>query len=339
MKPQRRHQAVRHGNAAGAVLHEPECAVCVVVPLITRERRPEPVLDFAPDIHESGAFRRHHPLVRAADVRIAAERFHVHLDLAHRLCTVDDCERSAARRECAQLARRQQRAEPAGDVAEHHDFRAWRHRRLEQAHDRLRPARERRLQRQFVDDDAAALREQSPGRDAAAVLLVGADDLVTRRQVEAVGEEVDAHRGVLRERDVGGRRIDEPAQRAPDLEHLLVARERFTVGPFVRPGREVGLQAANAFGQGVHDFARRGAQRAGVAIGDACGNQEVPARRREHRRVVRLGLRHECRGPGKRTRGGRHTRRQTGNRKDGQEFASCAHGLTIMGTGGNICLR
>ena len=274
--------------------------------------------------------------MRAADVRIAAERFHVHLDLAHRLRTVDDRERSAALRERAQLARRQQRAEPARDVAEHHDFRARRHRGLEQAHDRLRPARERRLQRQFLDDDAAALREQSPGRDAAAVLLVGADDLVTRRQVEAVGEEVDSHRGVLRERDLVGRRIDEPAHRAADLEQLLVARQRFAIGLFVRPGREIGFEAANAFGQRVHDFPRRCAQRAGIAIGDACGNQEVLARRREHGRVVRLRVRYEGRSLGERPRSGRMRSSPAREPQGWKGNASCAHGLTSVGTGDSI---
>ena len=83
-----------------------------------------------------------------------------------------------------------------------------------------------------------------------------------------------------------------------DLEQLLVPRQRFAIGLLVRPGGEIGFEAANAFGQRVHDFARRCAERAGVAIGDARGDQEVLARRREHGRVVRLRVRHESRFTG-----------------------------------------
>ena len=265
--------------------------------------------------------------MRAADVRVAAERLHVDLNLADGLRAVDDGKRAAAARERAQLARREKRAETARDVAEHHDLRARRHRGFEQPHDRLRSARERGLQRQFLDDDPAALREQAPGRDPAAMLLVGADDLVTRGEVEAVGEEVHPHGRVLRKRDLGSRRIDELPGHAADLQQLLVSRQRFAIGLLVRPGCEIGFQAADALGQRIHDFPGRCAQGSRVAIGDARRDQEMPARRREHGRVVCRGIRHEGRRTGECLHGRCRRHRQAGDRQQAKEPSSCAHGV------------
>ena len=62
-------------------------------------------------------------------------------------------------------------------------------------------------------------------------------------QVEAVGEEVHAHRRVLRERDVGGGRVDELPHRAADIEQRLVSRQRLAVRMLVRPVRELAFRA------------------------------------------------------------------------------------------------
>ena len=75
-------------------------------------------------------------------------------------------------------------------------------------------------------------------------------------EIETVGEEIHAHRGVLGERDLGGGSIDEPACGLSDLEQLLVARQRFAIGVFVGPRREIGFDAANALGQRLYYFAR-----------------------------------------------------------------------------------
>ena len=264
--------------------------------------------------------------MRAADVRVAAERLHVDLDLADGLCAVDDGKRAAAARERAQLARREKRTETARDVAEHHDFRAWRHRGFEQPYDRLRSARERGLQRQFLDDDPAALREQAPGRDPAAVLLVGADYLVTRGEVEAVGEEIHPHGRVLRKRDFGGRCIHELPSHSTDVEQLLVSGQWLAIGLLVRPGCKIGFQAADAFGQRIHDFPGRCAQGSGIAVGDARGDQEVPTCRCEHGRVVRRWFRYEC-GAGERLHGRRRRHCEAGDRQQAKEPSSCAHGV------------
>ena len=66
-----RREGLYHGHALRAVLHEAKGAIGVVVPLVTRERRPDAIRTSSPQVQETGSFRRHHPLVRAADIGIA----------------------------------------------------------------------------------------------------------------------------------------------------------------------------------------------------------------------------------------------------------------------------
>ena len=117
---------------------------------------------------------------------------------------------------------------------------------------------------------------------------------------------------------------------------MLVPGQRLAIGLLVGPGGKIGFEAANAVGQRVHDFPRRCAKGAGIAVGNTFWNQEVLARRGEQGRVVRLCVWHEGRSLGERPRSGRSAQHQSRNGKDGKEMTACAHRLTGVEIGDSI---
>ena len=144
------------------------------------------------------------------------------------------------------------------------------------------------MKRQFLHDDATAFGEQSPRRNPAAVFLVGADDLVTRSQVQSVGEEIHPHGGVLRQGDLWYGRIDESSSRGTNGIEPLIAGQRLAVRLLIGPRREFRLKAPDALRQRLHDLAGRGSERPRIAIGNPRGDQELTPRLRKDGGVIRL---------------------------------------------------
>src|SRR5579864_6227480 len=90
---------------------------------------------------------------------------------------------------------------------------------------------------------------KAPAADAARVLLIGAEDFISSRQVEPVRQKTHAHRRVDREGDFLGGRADERTHERARVDERLIAGEGLTVRLEVRPVGKIVFELTEAVGR------------------------------------------------------------------------------------------
>ena len=176
------------------------CALAAeVARVIARGGDLEALLEAVGQPQESDAVRSAEPFLARPRVGVHAQRGGVDVDRAHALGAVHQHRRSRCVRCFCDLAQRQDAAVRPEHVRERHQPRA----RPDQRGDRVeRIGAVQRLG--DAHDDAVAADEGRERLEQARVLVVGRDDLVAGREVEAAEHEIHAAARRVRQRDALG---------------------------------------------------------------------------------------------------------------------------------------
>ena len=161
---------------------------------------PDPILKVLADVEKPGEHGSQQPLVARARIHVAAEFGDVQLHHARRMGAIHQGEDAPLPRQGADFPHRQHAAVRVVDMAEADEPSALGHGLFKRRDDGVRALR--RMKRIALEVhhhrlDAVPGRAQVDGLDAAGVIVVGVDDLVTRAKVEPQGAEGHALRGVV----------------------------------------------------------------------------------------------------------------------------------------------